>query len=130
MFFIDTNVLILGLAGQESEASVLKKLILEEELLFSPIVIAEFLSKALKKDQKLLDKLLIHFRVCPMGEKTARIAVSYRQQFSRKTKPPFLIDCFLAALCKENSCGLITNNIKDFPMKDIEILTPKQFLQK
>lgn len=130
MVVIDTNVLILALAGKDPEASVLKRLILLNQIIFSPIVVAEFLARADKKDQKLLEKLIAQFGVVPIEEQIAKIAAQYRQQFSRKKKTVYLLDCFIAASCKQYGHILVTNNIKDFLMSDIKIYTPRKMLKK
>lgn len=130
MIVVDTNVLILGLAGKKPEADVLRKFILPKNIIFSPIVVAEFLARADKKDQKLLKKLLSQFSVIPIENITAEIAANYRQKFTRKKKKVYLLDCFITASCKQHNCALVTNNIKDFPMNDIKIYTPQKLLKK
>jgi len=130
MVIVDTNVLILALAGKKPEASVLERLILLNQIIFSPVVVAEFLARADKKDQELLEKLISQFGVTPIEEKTAKIAAQYRQQFCRKRKTVYLLDCFIAASCKEHGYLLVTNNIKDFLMDDIKIYTPRKMLEK
>lgn len=124
MVLPDTNVLILSLAGKAPDASVFEKLITQNKLAFSPITIAEFLARADKRDQKLLERLIKHFPVFHIDTTTAKIAADYRKQFSRKKKTVYLLDCFVAAACKQHNAALLTNDTKDFPMKDIKITTP------
>lgn len=130
MFLIDTNVLILGLAGQKPESIVLKQLIEDNQIVFSPVVIAEFLSKAEKKEQKLLVKLISQFTILSIDETIAKIAADYRREFARKKKTAYLLDCFIAAACIEHGVSLLTNDLKDFPMKDIAIYTPQELVHK
>jgi predicted nucleic acid-binding protein len=127
MFLLDTNILILGLAGQSPEADVLRKVIEKDSLVFSPIVVAEFLTNASDSEKKVFNLLLSRFALITVDEQVARAAAMYRKKFSEKKKKVFLLDCFLAASCKINKLTLITNNTADFPMKDIKILTPDEF---
>lgn len=128
VFLFDTNVLILALAGKDPEAEFLRLIAQEKELAFSPIVIAEFLTRASPKEAKALDELVSEFNICEIDVVTARIAAHYRQKFNRKKRKTYLLDCFIAASCKQHSLALVTNNTKDFPMKDIEIFHPNELL--
>lgn len=128
--FVDTNVLILALANKKPDASVFKKLILKRQLLFSPIVVAEFLTQAKPKDQKLLSELTKCFEVSPVDNTTARITANYRQRFLRKKKKVYLLDCLIAASCRQHNANLLTHNVKDFPMTDIEAYTPQALLKR
>lgn len=126
MYLPDTNIFIRALHDIEPEASLLKKIIEQNEVAVSVIVIAEFFSKAdlLRKEKNAFDKLILTHKIIPISEDEARIAGDYRRQFSRKTKKAFLQDCFLAAQAKLNNFILVTNNRSDFPMNDIEIISP------
>lgn len=122
-FLPDTNIFILGLRGNEPEATFLKKAIENKRLYISVVVIGEFLSKVKEQDVKVFDPLVNIFKVLPVDQKVARIAAQLRQE-SLKTKRAYLVDCFLAAQAKIHNLTLVTNNKSDFPMKDIKIISP------
>lgn len=120
----DTNIIINYLKGIEPESSYLKKFIISGEISFSPVTIAEYVAKAEKKERQLLEDLLTSGQVLSIDEETALVAGEYRKEFSRKTKRTFLPDCLVAATCRIHQLILVTNNIKDYPMKDIKIIKP------
>lgn len=125
-YLLDTNIFILTLHGIEPEANFFKKLAEKEEILVSPIVIAEFFSKPdlLTIEEKTFNNFIATHTVIPITEDDARIAASYRKQFLSKTKRTYLSDCFLAAQAKVHNLVLVTNNLADFSMKDISIIYP------
>lgn len=122
----DTNIFIHALHGLEPDASFFKRLAEKGEILISPIAIAEFFSKSdlLEIEEKAFNNFVEEHTVIPITEDDARIAASYRKQFLRKTKRTYLTDCFLAAQAKVHNLVLVTNDLADFPMKDISIISP------
>lgn len=122
-FLIDTNVYIRALAGKEPDAAFLKKAVRNETAVLSPIVIAEFLPRALAKEQKIFEEMMLAFLTLPIDEETARIAAAYRKQFLQTSRAK-LLDCFLAAQAKLHNAIFVTNNRSDFPMRDIQVIAP------
>lgn len=124
MFLVDTNVLILGVAFEEPDHTFLQKIIAKDQLYLSVVVIGEFLSRSTKEEEIELEKLLTDFPTLEVNLEIARIAAQYRKKFL-KTRRTQLLDYFLAAQAKLNHLTLVTNNVGDFPMKDIKIIAPK-----
>lgn len=123
MYLPDTNIFILGLKGDNPQASFLAKLIAKEELVISVVVMGEFLAKADGEKEIGFLKLTERFKILIVDEQVALVAAEYRKQ-SSKTKRVYLLDCFLAAQAKVNNLILVTNDKADFPMKDIRTITP------
>lgn len=120
----DTNILIRAIDGFEPEASFLKKQVEEARIVMSVIAIAEFYPGASEDELKAFNKLVDMFGVINIDRITANIAGKYRKQLLKKTTRNSLIDCFLAAQAKVNNLILVTNNLADFPMKDIKVISP------
>lgn len=118
----DTNLLILGLAGKEPYASFLKGLIQKRELVFSPIVIAEFLCGATADESMAFLKLVEKFPVIPIDLSVAKLAAVYRKKYLKRKKKMILPDCLIAATCKVNKAALATLDKRDYPISEIEIL--------
>ncbi|MBU1940517.1 MAG: PIN domain-containing protein, partial [Candidatus Thermoplasmatota archaeon] len=95
-------------------------------IVVSVITIGEFYPKAEADEMKAFNKLLNRFPIIPLDFETAKIAGLYRKKYLRKTKKVFLLDCFLAGQAKVHNLTLVTNNTADFPMKDIEIISPQK----
>lgn len=123
----DTNVLILAAKdGGGHEARAMDSLIVSDQLVFSPIVIAEYLVNATEKEKTYLAPLLDEFPIIPIMREAAEIAANYRRKYKRKTHATYLLDCLIAATCKQHGFALVTNNTADFPMEDIPILAPEE----
>ncbi len=123
MFLVDTNVIIRAIAGQEPDATFLRKAIEKNSISISVISVAEFLTRASKKEESAFEKLLRNFPLLLVDEKTARIAAFYRKNFL-KTSRTKLLDILIAAQAKLHRLTLVTNNRSDFPMKDIQVISP------
>lgn len=124
LYLPDTNVLIYALSGKNPYSSWLKKWIEDKSLTLSAIVVAEFLSGATKDEEITFRSLLENFEVLPVDSIVAQVGASYRKEFNTKEKKVWLSDCLVAATCKVFGATLATFDRKDYPMKNIEILTP------
>lgn len=123
-FLADSNVLIRFLKSEEPDKSFLGELLKRNELFISPINIAEAKAKATKEQEQDLNEFLRLGTTLLIDEELGFVAGDYRREFSSKTKRVYLLDCFIAATCRVHSLTLITNDLKDYPMKDIKILAP------
>lgn len=123
-FLPDTNVIINFFKNIDPDLSFMKKALNDEEVFFSPIVLAELAAGASPKEKKDLLKLSNEAKVVEIGDKTAFIAGDYRVKLNR-LKDVYLLDCLIAASAKEHNLVLVTNNVRDYQMKDIKIIKPK-----
>ena len=118
---VDTNVLIHALAGKEPCASFLREAIKQKKLVFSAIVIAEFLSGATEEEEKILLGLTQKLPVLSIDLPVAQIAAFYRKKYLRSKKKLMLPDCLIAATSKVYRAILFTLDKKDYPIKEIEV---------
>lgn len=123
MYLFDTNVLILAIEAKEPDKSFLKKAISQKQLYISVISVGEFLSQAAKEAENKFNRLIRESPILEVDLETAKVAAEYRKKFL-KTRRVQLLDYFLAAQAKLNNLILVTNNKSDFPMKDIQIISP------
>lgn len=120
----DTNVVINFLAGKEPDRSFMESVLNKSSLFTSPIVIGEYMSKCSSGEETFFKDFIDLGKVISIDSEIGFIAGNYRQQFLQKRKEIFLLDCFLAATCRLHDLTLVTNDLKDYPMKDIKILQP------
>ena len=124
MFYLpDTNILICALSGQEPYASWLVKNIKEKTILLSAIVVSEYLSGVTKDEEVAFRGILENVEVVPVDSVIAQVGAGYRREYSRKRKKVWLFDCLIAATCKVYGAALVTFDEKDYPMKNIEVIT-------
>ena len=119
----DTNVLIYALADKAPYANWLRKIIEDNKLVLSVITVAEFLSGANENEAILFKSITNKFEVLPVDFQVAQKAAEYKRNYSKKTKKVWMADCLIAATCKIFGVTLATFNSKDYPMKDIEVIT-------
>lgn len=124
MYLPDTNVFILGFQEKTTESKFLAKAIATAQLYISVVVVGEFLAKANETEKKGFLQLMNVFEILPVDREVAQVAAEYRKQMIVKTKRIVLIDCFLAAQAKVYGLVFVTNNVSDFPMKDIKVIRP------
>src|SRR3990167_6346596 len=124
LYLPDTNIFILGFQEKTPESKFLTKAISAGQLYISAVVVGEFLAKANESEKKGFLQLMNVFEILPVDRDVAVAAAVYRKQYMKKTKEVFLLDCFLAAQAKVYGLVFVTNNIADFPMKDIKIKKP------
>lgn len=118
----DTNVLILGLSGQEPVASWLTEKIKSKSLVFSAITVAEFLSKATDEEERIVSDLFKTFEVLPVDYPVAQLAAYYRKKYSQRGYKLKLPDAMIAATAKVYRLVLATLDKSGYPMKDLEII--------
>ena len=124
-FLPDSNILVNFFNGIEPDKGFLEKLIAVDSLHISSITIAEVLAKASTKEKEDLLKLCELGQIELIDKGVVIIAGDYRKNFLQKKKKVYLLDCLIAATCKLHKLTLVTNNIKDYPMKDIKVVRPR-----
>ncbi len=60
----------------------------------------------------------------PTSEFTAQLGGTLRATWARKGRTIALTDTLIAAVALENNLAIATDNVKDFPMPELKILTP------
>lgn len=128
-FLPDTNILVYALKGIEPYASWLTVQIRENKLVISSIVVAEYLSGASDDEVLVLKQITNSTDVLPVNLSVAEVGGNYKKNYSQKTKKVWLSDCLIASTCKVYGVTLATSDRKDFPMKDINILTNFRSIQ-
>jgi predicted nucleic acid-binding protein len=127
LVLIDTNFLILALGDNLDYGNVLKKIIKQDRLALSVIVVAEFLTGADDQEEMMLFSLLRRFGVVNVDLEVASMAAFYRKKFLKLNKKIYLPDCLIAASCKVNKMQILTLNKRDYPMKDIDFVNLDDF---
>lgn len=120
LYLPDTNIFIYAYHGEEPAATRVKTWIVAKALIISSIVAAEFLSGGDDLERDKFSALLDKIGTVPIDTAVARIASDYKRAFGRKKSGLRLTDALIAGTCKLYGATLVTNNPKDFPMKDIE----------
>lgn len=123
LFLPDTNILVYALKGIEPYATWFSDQINKNQIVISAVVIAEYLSGANKKEEEVIAYLTSQIDVLPVDLEVSMAGAKYKRDNLKKTKKVWLSDCLIAGTCKVYNAILVTEDKKDFPMKDIRILS-------
>lgn len=119
----DTDVLIDHLRGEIRARDCLKNLKKNHVFTISVITLAELEAGIHDAEQKIVQEFLSLFSFIPITEEIARKAGNYKRTFHRSHRI-LLPDALIAATAFIMEMPLYTLNLKDYPMKDIDICAP------
>jgi len=105
----DRNALLLGLAGQGNL------------LACCPVNVAEVYAGVRPKEEQHTAALLRSLQLLPITFEIAEMAGRLRQRHSRKGKTLSVADTIVAAVAIHYRLTLITDNTRDFPMKELSL---------
>lgn len=121
-YLLDSNVIIDLLNGKNQMDEVLRSLISENSrLLCCAVTIAEVYSGMRDHEKDRTDRFLESFEYIDITPDIAKKAGLLQREWRKRGKTLLLPDLLLAALAIVQDVVLITQNIKDFPMKDIKL---------
>lgn len=122
IFLLDTNVIVDALNGKRDRNAFLLGLIDQGHLLACcPINVAEVYAGVRPKEELRTTALLSSMQLFPITFSVAELAGRLKQSHGRKGKTLSLPDTIVAAVAIHNRLTLITDNFKDFPMKELSL---------
>ncbi len=114
----DTDVLIDLLRGKEATQEQVRSLIEGAQLSCSVITIGEIIAGMFPEEKTDTERLLNALVKIPVTEDIVRLAGQFRNEEKRLE----LIDCLIAATAIQYHAGLLTKNIKHYPMKNLKVV--------
>lgn len=122
-YLLDTTVLIDHLRGQPKTVELMTTLArLGHDLGVCCINIAELYSGLDGEEQGQADKLINSLIYYEISRDVAKLAGGYRFRFARKGIALTTSDTLVAAAAVSNGATLVTANVKDYPMEEVELL--------
>jgi predicted nucleic acid-binding protein len=123
-YLLDANVLIDWLDGRANARVLLERLGRQEQpVAVNAITIAETYSGLRAEDVPSVDRLMSFFDYWPIGLDVSKLAGSLRYEWARRGLPLAISDTILAAHAISRRATLVTGNVRDFPMPELQILT-------
>ena len=120
-YLLDSTVLIEFSKRKEPTTSRLLDLIAEDHLVgVCAVSIAEFYSGPVG-DGPAMDRFIDLLPCFEINREVARIAGRYRFDFLQQGRKLSTTDMLIAAVARAEGAVLLTNNVRDFPMKDITV---------
>lgn len=127
LYLLDTTVLIAHLRGDEVVTSLLLDLLADRHSLGTSCVnVAEVERGIRPKERKAADTLLGRLRFLETTREAAIRAGRYQAQFERRGVTIHTADALVAGTTRAHGAILLTDNVRDFPMHDIDVQAPRR----
>ncbi|HZT31080.1 MAG TPA: type II toxin-antitoxin system VapC family toxin [Bryobacteraceae bacterium] len=121
-FLLDTSVLIDVLNGKRGRGTLLRNLIAEGHILACcPINVSEVYAGMRPREEARTTALLRSLEYFPITFSVAELAGLLKRDYGKRGRTLSLTDTTIAAVAIHHQLTLITDNTKDFPMKDLRV---------
>lgn len=122
-FLLDTTAIIDFAKGREpAKSRILEMMGSEEEVGVCAINIAEFFTGLPVAKRREWVEFFDALAFWDITKEAAFQAGYFRYDFLRKGKSLTTADTLVAAVAKQEDAVIITNNVKDYPMKEVTLL--------
>jgi predicted nucleic acid-binding protein len=122
VYLLDTNVIIDALNEKKNRNALLIGLLEQGHLLACcPINVAEIYAGIRPKEEQRTGVLLKSLQYFPITFPIAELAGRLKQTHSRRGRTLTIPDTIVAAVAIHNRLVLLTDNTKDFPMKELQL---------
>src|SRR3954447_3034334 len=123
-YLFDTDTLIDCILGTGDTRERIQELIeRKEEIALCPITVAEVYSGLSEKRRIRWKSWLLSLSYWHIGFDVAAQAGMYRKTASESGRTLAITDALLAGLAHQHNATVLTSTIKDYPMKDVRVLS-------
>lgn len=121
-FLVDTSVLVDALNGRNGRPVLLERLIEQgHSLACCAVNVAEVYAGMRPKEERVTRALLESLSFLDLTWEVARRAGEIRREWGSRGRTLSVADCLIASAAMAHDAILITDNVKDFPMKDLKL---------
>ncbi len=121
-YLLDSSVIIDAINGKRERLKFLRELVEQHHRLgCCAINVTEVYAGMLPHEESRTEELLESLDYFDITWDVAKKAGLLKRDLARKGKTLALADVTIAAVAIENSLTLITDNLKDYPMKEIKL---------
>ena len=121
-FLLDTSVIIDVLNNKRDRPGLLLELVRAGHVLgCCPINITEVYAGLRPKEETATQELFASLQHFPITPPAARMAGEFKRDYARKGTTLNLGDVIIAAVAIHYELTLLTDNVKDFPMKNLSL---------
>ena len=128
IYLLDTSIIIDCLNGKRNRAQLLDDLVMVggHTLACCSISVTEVYAGMRPNEERPTEKLIRSLALLPIIFDVARLAGLLKRDYSKKGKTLSVPDATIAAVAIHHQVPLITDNTKDFPMKQLQLHTLPQ----
>jgi predicted nucleic acid-binding protein len=126
-YLFDTDTLIDVLEDRDQVRTHIAAMIeAGDEVAMCPITIAELYSGLSEKKRLKWENWLTALPYWPISREAARQAGITRKSASDQGRTLSISDSFIAAVARENDATVLTSNTKDYPTKDVLVMSLRE----
>jgi predicted nucleic acid-binding protein len=126
-YVLDTTVLVAHLRGDEEAARSLLSLLHEGHSLCTTCInVAEIEHGIRPRERKTASALLDRLEYLVTTKEAAVRAGHYQAEWKKRGKTIELADALIAGTTRVHGAILVTDNIADFPMRDVRVQPPSE----
>lgn len=119
---LDTCVIIDALNEKKNRRQFLRDLVEQGNILACcPINVAEIYAGMRQKEEERTARFLASLEYYPITFAVARLSGELKRNFRKRGITLSISDSLIAAAAIQHRLSLITDNVKDFPMKDLDL---------
>jgi predicted nucleic acid-binding protein len=124
-YLLDTTVLVAHLRGDEEVLSFIGELLSRGHVLcVSCVNVAEIERGIRSKERKATAALLDRLAFLVTTREAAVRAGRYQAEFQKRGRTVHVADALVAGTARVHGAVLVTDNVADFPMRDIRVQQP------
>jgi hypothetical protein len=124
-YLLDTTVLVAHLRGDEEISQLLLDLVAAGHVLcVSCVNVAEIERGIRPRERKAATALLDRLTFLATTEEAAVRAGRYLAELGKRGRTLHLADALVAATARVHGAVLVTDNVADFPMRDVRVRRP------
>ncbi len=125
IYLLDTSIIIDCINGKRNRAQLLDDLVMGcgHTLACCSINVTEVYAGMRPYEEQATDKLMRSLALLPITFEIARFAGLLKRDYSKKGKTLSVPDATIAAVAIHHQVPLITDNSKDFPIKELQLHT-------
>lgn len=125
LFLIDSSVLIAHLRGYPAITHLLVELLARgHDLSTSAVNVAEIEAGLRDRERNLCEVLLDRLIFLPTDREAGHRAGRYQRELRLSGRTLHTPDALIAGTARRHGAVLMTHNRRDFPMDDIEVVSP------
>lgn len=121
-YLLDTSVIIDAINNKKNRRQLLRDLIQQgNTLACSPVNVAEVYAGLRPQEESNTKNFLQTLDLYPLTWPIAELAGILKRDFGKKGKTLAITDTLIAAVALHHQLHLMTDNVKDFPMKNLSL---------
>ena len=121
-FLLDTSVIIDAINNKKNRRQFLRSLLEQGHVLACcPVNVVEVYAGLRPKEEDSTERFLSSLEYYPITFPIGRLARLFKRDFAKRGTTLSVSDTLIASVAIEHQMFLITDNTKDFPMKELRL---------